>query len=268
MAVTTFDVLGLDEVGEGRWSTVVRPDHCTPFGFLYGGTGIAVSCEAAERTTDRPLAWITTQFVGSPGPGDRLDVEVRTVAEGRSSSQTQVTVTVDGRPVISSLAAHNLRPGGDQVDFVEMPDVPAPEECGPFIDTFDTHAGSFFENLERRHAVGRLAHEAIDQPERGPMAVWTRLKSGESGSASTQAFIADLGPLFVAAALGVMPGGTSLDNTQRMIDATPTDWLLLELVPDGYSHSIGHSTVRLWSRDGRLKGLAQQSAILRTSHHT
>jgi acyl-CoA thioesterase len=88
------------------------------------------------------------------------------------------------------------------------------------------------------------------------------------GSAATQAFIADIIPLAVCAALGAMPGGTSLDNTVRIIDTEPSEWVLLDIVADGYHRSIGHGSLRLWSQDGRLIGTAQQTCIIRTSHHT
>ena len=82
-----------------------------------------------------------------------------------------------------------------------------------------------------------------------------------------QSFVADIVPLGVCAALGIMPGGTSLDNTMRVVDPTPSEWVLLEIVPEGYHRSIGHGSVRLWSPEGRLLGIAQQTCIIRTSHH-
>ncbi len=97
--------------------------------------------------------------------------------------------------------------------------------------------------------------------------MWVRMYDHGIGSAATQGFVADLGPLAVCAALGVAPGGTSLDNTIRVVDPRPSDWVLIEIGADGFHRSVGHSTARLWSEDGRLLGLAQQSAIVRTSHH-
>jgi acyl-CoA thioesterase II len=94
-------------------------------------------------------------------------------------------------------------------------------------------AGSFFDHLERRLAAGRLAVEAIDDPQTGTLALWCRIPGHEIGSAATQAFVADIIPLAVCAALGSMPGGTSLDNTVRIIDPEPSEWVLLDIVPEG-----------------------------------
>ena len=37
--------------------------------------------------------------------------------------------------------------------------------------------------------------------------------------------------------------------------------------PEGHQRSLGHGSVRMWSEDGRLLGTAQQTCIVRTSHH-
>jgi acyl-CoA thioesterase II len=265
----TFGLLDLQELGDaGRYRFDVRADLSTPFGFLYGGSGIAASVEAAERVTGRPLQWITTQFIGSPSPGSVVELQVTVPAEGRVTSQSQVQATVDGEAVFTSMCAHTARPGGDRAEFVSMPDVAPPDDCpamgGPFeIDL----SGSFFRTMERRLAAGIFGMEAVGRPQHGGLAIWTRLVDGEVGSPASQAYVADIIPMGVGAALGAMPGATSLDNTLRVIDTEPTDWVLLELIPEGFHRSIGHGSLRMWSRDGRLMSTAQQTCIVRTSHH-
>ena len=129
-------------------------------------------------------------------------------------------------------------------------------------------AGSFFDHLERRLAVGRIALQAIGNPQTGPLGLWCRIPDHMIGSPATQAFVADIIPMAVCAALGAIPGGTSLDNTMRIIDPEPSEWVLLDIVADGFHRSIGHGSLRVWSQDGRLLGTAQQTCIIRTSHHT
>ena len=270
----TFDLLELEQCDASTsFRMPARPALCTPFGFLYGGSGIAASAEASERATGRPLQWITTQFLGSPAPGSVVELEVNVAVTGRASSQTQVSGTVDGELVFTSLCAHNVRPGGDEHVFSEMPDVPPPDECEAFGEPFGLDGTpSFFDSLDRRVAVGTIRFDPEDpgfgQPQDGGVAMWCRIVDDEVGSPATQGFVADLGPLAVCARLGLPLGGTSLDNTIRVVDPDPSDWVLLELGADSVQRSVGHSTVRVWARDGRLLGLAQQSAIIRTSHHT
>jgi acyl-CoA thioesterase len=266
----TFDVLDLETTEDPRrFRLAARRSLCTPFGFLYGGSGIAASIEAAELATGRPLQWITTQFIGSPVPDDVVDLEVLVPAHGRATTQAQVVATVDGRPVFTSLCAHTERPGGDGAHFLRMPDVADPQECPSMSEPFAAElAGTFFDHLERRLAAGRIALDAVADPQDGALAMWCRIPGHEIGSAATQAFVADIIPLAVCAALGVMPGGTSLDNTLRVVDPRPSEWVLLEIIAEGFHRSIGHGSLRLWSQDGRLLGTAQQTCIIRTSHHT
>lgn len=268
-APARFDLLQLaDGATQHRFTLTARDALCTPFRFLYGGSGIAASAEAAEQATGRPVQWITTQFLAPPQPGDELDIEVDVLATGRASSQTQVAVRSGGRVMLSSLCAHNVRPAGDERAFSPMPDVPTPDDCGELFEPFEsTEHESFFDHIERRLASGRFGREAVGERQAGTLAIWSRLTEGEIGSAATQGFVADMGPLAACARLGLPPGGTSLDNTVRVVDAQSSEWVLLELEVDGFARSTAHTTTRVWSEDGRLLGVAQQSAIIRTSHH-
>jgi len=246
----------------------VRPELCTPFGFLYGGSGIAASIEAAERVTERPLQWITTQFIGSPAPGSTVDLRVVVPAEGRATTQSQVIATLDGEPAFTSLCAHTIRPSGDGAQFVTMPDVPTPENCPEMGAPFQIElSGSFFRTMDRRLAAGTFGQEAVDKPQDGGLAIWCRVHDHHIGNPASQAYVADIVPLGIGAALGATPGATSLDNTLRVVDTAPTEWVLLELLPEGFHRSIGHGSLRVWSQDGRLMSVAQQTCIIRTSHH-
>lgn len=264
----TFDVLDLQPTEDPqRYRMHARKDLCTPFEFLYGGSGIAASIEAAERATGRPLQWITTQFIGVPAPGDDIDLHVVVAKEGRATTQAQVFATVDGEPVFASLCAHTARPDGDHAQFLQMPAVPSPADCTEMAEPFAVMlTGTFFDHLDRRIASGKIALGAVDDPQTD-LALWCRVPDHLIGSPATQAFVADIVPLAVCAALGSMPGGTSIDNTIRVMDTTPTEWVLLELVAEGFNRSVGHGSVRIWSAEGRLMAVAQQTCIIRTSHH-
>lgn len=264
-----FDLLELEPTHEPtRFTLVARPTLCTPFGFLYGGSGIAASIEAAERTTERPLQWITTQFIGSPPPESIIDLNVVVSANGRATTQAHVIASVQGEPVFASLCAHTVRPSGDGRQFVDMPEVPAPDDCPDMGGPFEMDvSGSFFETMDRRSAAGTFGLEAVGKPQHGGMSMWCRVRDGQIGTPATQAYVADIIPMGIGAALGALPGATSLDNTLRVIDPEPTDWVLLELIPEGFHRSIGHGSLRMWSEDGRLMATAQQTCIVRTSHH-
>ena len=260
----SFGLLRLERASDDRYRFEVRPDLSTPFGNLYGGVGAAACAEAAEGVVGRPLQWMTTQFIGSAGPLDVVELQVVIRAHGRATSQVEVVGTVGGRPVFTSLCAHTRRPAGDRAQFVDMPDVAAPHDTDPASDPFaDTPAGAFVDAMERRWATSRADARGPEASVRGRVTLWCRIRGDVIGSPATQAFVSDIVPLAVCSALGVPATGTSLDNTVRIIDTDPSDWVLLDMYPDGFHRATGHGSLRLWSEDGRLMGTAQQSTIIR-----
>lgn len=267
-----FDLLHLEEgESETRFRLPVTQGLSTPFNFLYGGSGLAASVEAAERVTGRPLMWITTQFLTNTHPGTVVDLDVATPVAGRATSQVHVNATVDGTLMLASVGAHTSRPVGEQVGFVTMPSVPPPEDCPVMLEPFariTDRPPSFFDSLERRVAAGKFSFGDEREPQRGPLAMWTRVAGQSMRTAASLAFISDIAPLGICVALGRPLGGTSLDNTLRIAQPEfETEWALLEIIPESFQHSIGHGSVRIWSESGELLAIAQQSCIIRTSHH-
>ncbi len=64
--------------------------------------------------------------------------------------------------------------------------------------------------------------------------------------------------------IGLNAGGSSLDNTIRLIRLTQTKWILAEISIQALDSGLGHGDVRMFAEDGRLLALASQSLILRT----
>jgi acyl-CoA thioesterase-2 len=55
----------------------------------------------------------------------------------------------------------------------------------------------------------------------------------------------------------------SLDNTLRVVDLVPTDWVLVDIRIEAVARGFGHGLLYLWARDGTLLGTASQSAMIR-----
>jgi acyl-CoA thioesterase-2 len=241
----------------------VAPRWCTSFGFLYGGSGIAAAAAAAEAATGRPLVWITTQFVANVGPGVELDIAVEITVAARATSQTLVRITHGEVLVMLATTAHTERPPGQVAVWGEMPAMPTPEDCEPFVFPHPSGPeGSFMDRLERRVEPGWADR-------RDGLRMWVRSHDLPVGSPASQAYVADIVPMGITNGLGLPPGATSLDNTLRVIhgDDGDGDWVLLDVVPEALRRSIGHGRVQLWRRDGALLGIASQTCIIRTSHH-
>jgi acyl-CoA thioesterase II len=58
-------------------------------------------------------------------------------------------------------------------------------------------------------------------------------------------------------------GGNSLDNTLRVVQLVPTEWVLLDIQLQAVMNGFAHGHVHLWSEDKTLLGIASQSVIVR-----
>jgi len=255
--------LGIETTDTGAVLPVTKR-LSTPFGFLYGGSGLAACAVAAEAVAGRPLKWITTQYVANAFPGEDVRLDVEVVAQGRATTQTHVRGCVGDRTILHATTAHTDRPGGDRAWWGEPPAVSGPDQGDPFFISFDRPLeGTFVDEMERRIVPETDALRAS-----GRAAMWVRMAGWPIGSAASQGFVADIVPMALSLALGRENGATSLDNTMRVVISEPTDdWVLLDIESEGFHHSIGHGRVRVWRRDGALMGIGSQSAIVRTSHH-
>ncbi len=259
--------LGSRQVGEARWEVPVTPHLVSPSGGLYGGAGIAAAIAAMESVTGRPLRWVTVQFSSSAQVGDVLDVGVSVDTEGRRITQATAVAAVGDRVVVRAMAAlGEARGDAPRGAWVTMPDVPEPEDCpasGFPVDTTDT----FMETMERRRAEGPgwedfLTHGA--RPAGFRICMWARTPGYDAGSPAMLSWLADMVPMAIAGGVGEPVGGTSLDNTLRMVERRRCEWVLLEVRPTATADGYGYGEAHLWAPDGTLLATASQTAIVRT----
>jgi acyl-CoA thioesterase-2 len=275
-----LDLLGLVATGEpGRYRFVVEPHLSRPDARLYGGTAIAVSVASAEVLTGRQVLWMTTQFVASIPQGETVDVHTEVLAPGRRTNQVRVTGSAeDGSIVFASLGATGEpRDDGLEGSFERMPVVAPPEASPGWKSPFSVlaeAAGHDVDSAMRKMPLDagmarliELRTAAIDShPDGGPgrVSIWARRRDGEPITPTTAAFIADTIPLAVSHALGVVAGGTSLDNTVRFGRVEPTEWMLIDMRAHGAVGGYGHGVAHLWTPEGAWLGVASQTASMRT----
>lgn len=270
------DFLGLIE-GDlpGRYRFRVT-DHLTRLdGRLYGGTAIAVSVAAAELVSDRSALWMTTQFVSTVEEGAEVDVLAEVLAAGKRTNQVRVTATAeDGEVIFASLGATGRpRPGGELDGvFEQCPVVAPPGDALRWTSPFTGMAKvaglpdiampggpkGFALAVEMREP------EIIRHPEPGPgrTCLWVRRRDGEPITPAVAAYLADMVPMSLCRALGVIALGTSLDNTIRIGSFVDTEWLLIDLRPHLALGGYGHGVAHVWSEDGHLLATASQTASL------
>lgn len=277
---TDTDFFGIQPLGRIAGAHRFRipiVEHLTRLdGKLYGGTAIGVSVATAEAVTGAVPVWMTTQFVSTVELGNDMDVTVEVLAAGRRTNQVRVTGTApSGAVVFASLGATGVpKEGGINGEFDARPSVPSPsdapeyrspfaamaEKAGMKIPEMRTQRG-FTTEIEMRAApIG----DATDEERRGHTCLWARRRGGGAITPAIAAYIADMVPMSVARAAEVVAGGTSLDNTIRIGNFRPTEWLLMDLRPHLAAGSYGHGIAHLWNEHGDLLATASQTASMMT----
>ena len=271
---TDADFLGITAADAGRSRFTVIERLARLDGRLYGGAAIAVSIAEAERVTARPALWVTTQFVSTVESGEEVDVLTEVLAVGRRTCQVRVTASnQSGEVIFASLGATGShRPDGLTGVFEKCPTVTPPSDADPWLSPFSgvaKAAGLDQHRAPLRKAGFTLAVEMREpavllHPEPGPgrICLWVRRADCVAVTPAVAGYLADMVPMSVGYALGVVAGGTSLDNTIRIGSFVDTEWILLDLRPHLAAGGYAHGVVHVWSEDGHLLATASQTASM------
>ncbi len=242
------------------WTAEISPGICTGGDFVYGGCGIGLGMVPLERLTGRPPVWVAAQFLSYVGPGAAVEIQLTEAVRGHQLSQARAVVVTGDREVLAVQASLGRRGGPDRGRWVGPPEVPAPESCEPADRWFarpDTVA-------ERMEVLDATAAGGEDPTSTGRVALWARVPElGEATSPLTLALLADTMMMGVSRVLGRQLAGNSLDNTLRVVDLLPTDWVLVEHRTEAVGDGFASATTLLWTREGELLCVASQTARLR-----
>jgi len=138
--------------------------------------------------------------------------------------------------------------------WVSAPEVAPPLECPPRQLRFDP-GNSISSRLDMRMA--------IDAPGTGRTAFWVRMPEILEVSAASLAVLGDFVPMGLGMAVTSEINSNSLDNTIRVMDLVPTEWVLADVRIEAVARGFGHGHLYLWAEDGTLMGTASQSAMIR-----
>ncbi|MCU1503063.1 MAG: hypothetical protein JWM12_2417 [Ilumatobacteraceae bacterium] len=250
-----------------RWWLPVTSALCTGGNFLFGGCGLGAAISAMEGTSGRECVWATGQYLSYATPGEVMDIDVTIAVEGHQITQARAVCHVGNREILTVNAALGNRPMEQRGQWVEMPQVPPPDQCfdRPHRMPVD---GTVMDRMEQRLARGRPMELLDGTAGDGQVVMWARVPEViESEShlvdATTLAVLGDFVPMAVGQALGVLGGGNSLDNTLRLGQLVATQWVLLDIRVHGVEHGFGHGLVHMFAEDGTLLATASQSCIVR-----
>lgn len=261
MDARTF--LGMEPDGDDlHWRMLVRPQLTTPGNFLFGGCALGAALVALEAASGRPTVWAAGQYLSYALTDSELQWEVTLAAVGGHVTQGRAVGRVAGREILTVNAAL----GKDDLEvsgvWVEPPDVPPPGECPPrFLP--EMFRNTIMDSIEVRSARGRTFEEMDGTPGSPDSALWARVPGHLSPSAAALAIVGDYVSGAASQPIGRRAMGRSLDNTLRMVQLKPTEWVLCDIrihaLIGGYAQGIAF----LWSEDGELLATASQSIAVR-----
>ena len=245
-----------------RFRLPVTTGICTGGRFLFGGAGLAAGVVALEKASGRPMVWATAQYLSFARPPAVLDIDVNLAVEGNQITQGRVVMSDNGQEIITVNAALGARPMDVEGQWAEMPDVPGPDECRGREFRNDPSA-TISSRIEERVAIGRSPRQIDGTPGDGRAALWARMPELLEMSPAALAVLGDFVPFGVSQSTGRMAGGNSLDNTIRIANLVPTEWVLLDIRIHAIAQGFAHGLVHLWAEDGTLLATASQSVKIR-----
>ena len=246
-----------------RWSMEVTRQVSTDGDFLFGGCGLGAAVAAMEDTTGRQCVWATAQYLSYAKPGEVLDIDVTVAVEGHQITQARAVCHVGNREILTVNAALGFRPMDVRGQFERMPKVPSPHDTPLRKRHFPT-SGTISERMEQRLVKGRDVEQLDGTPSDGQVLMWSRIPDMIQGiDTTTLCILGDFVPMGVGQGLGIRGSGNSLDNTIRIVNLVPTQWVLLDIRLHAVERGFGHGLVHMFAEDGTLLATASQSCIVR-----
>ncbi len=260
------DYLGLRSTDDpNRWQLELTPRVLTPAGAMHGGAALAATVEALEGATSRPLVWATAHYLTHVGPRGLLDVDVSVEVAGHQTTQARAVLRVDDVEVLLTVASLGTRDATSPGRWVQPAQAPRPADA-PHRLPVPEGTESMLDHCDIRIATGRMGDELDGTRGPGRSVLWCRLPDGRRPvSAGDVAFIGDLLMLGLSDALGTPTTANSLDNTIRIVERAPTEWVRLDVRIDATAHGYAHAGAHLWTDDGVLLGMATQTLVVRAA---
>lgn len=250
--------LGMTRARENDFTFTVDERLVTPGKFLFGGCGLAAGLVALEEAAGRPVVWASAQYLSYAPLGAKVEVTTQLVVVGNNVTQARATATVEGREILTVNAALGTGQLSTSTSPVTMPAVLGPEESPPLDRPFDVD-GSIFQHVDCRIAMPSGGRKGDRDPKTMRSGIWSRIPGHLDPSAATLAIFGDFVSGGVSQLLGQATMGRSLDNTIRIAQLMPSEWVLCEIKMHALVGGFAQGTGYLWSTSGTLLATASQS---------
>lgn len=233
----------------------VGDELCGAGGWLFGGWALGLLSDAVQQASNRTLQDLSVSFLRPVAYGQRLRVRCVLLAEGRALSHYRVEALDDGgQTMLSGMAVVGPAPSASE-QSAAPPRAASPEECPerPYLVAPGTGVATLLDV--------RVAQERLTDGVASTMLLWGRLRC-DVPEAVRVAVLSDHVPYLLRRSLPALNRASTVSSTLRIAGLAPTEWVLFDvsLSAVGQRTALGRST--LWSADGRLLALAEQTARL------
>ena len=233
-----------------QWTLEVTDYIAGATGTLHGGCGLAAAAAAMERATDRPISFISGQYLARAPVGSEVTIESDDLAGGNRVTQAGAVGRCDGAVVLRASGASGGHELGVDRAWIHGPQVPPPDECP--IRPPTSESGHSFTDYADIRLAGQSPGDAV-------VYYWARLRTGIASSAEGLIALADLIPSGMRVSLDMAFKGSSLDHTVRIATTEKSEWVLIRIEADAIRNSIGQGRVEIYSQSGNLLATGSQS---------
>lgn len=228
----------------------------------YGGLSAAICLETARRAFPEapPLRSAMVSFVGPAGGA----VEGRAKVLRQGKSVTFVEAEVVGEKGIATrceFAFGAARPSQWNRTFTPAPDVPAPEECGPFGPPEESPV-SFARHFDARLAKGGVPVSGSKEHDHF---IWVRHRDETAQDIVALLALADMPPpalMPMFAEFAPISSMTWMVNVFCDEPKTRDGWWLLESRAEHAGAGYSSQDMLVWNRDGELVIAGRQSVAI------
>ena len=229
----------------------MNPGSPLPGNFLFGGCALGWRTGCPRRGVGPPTVWATAQYLSYAPTHSQVDWEVTLAVVGGRVTQGRAVGRVGDREILTVNAALGSDQGALNGIWVEPPVVPPPEECpNRFLPSM--FRNTIFDKVDVRVAKGLPFDKMNGEPGDPDSALWARVPGHLTPSAATLAIFGDYVTGSASQALGRRSMGRSLDNTLRVAQLKPTEWVLCDIrihaVINGYAQGVAF----LWTKEGEF----------------
>jgi acyl-CoA thioesterase len=245
--------------GERSFGCDIRPDWWVVAGPNGGYLGAIVvrALSADPDLGSRPLRSITLHYLGRPDAGP-AEVQVEADRHGRSVSFMRARLVQGARLMATAAAVFGDERDGIELDQVDAPAVPAPDETAELPDASD--GPPFSHQFDYRPALGPPTFGAGDEALAGG---WLRLRDERAlDAAALVAFTDSWFPAVFAMRTEPLAVPT-LELTVHLRGRLPRehDWALGRYRTRLARHGFMEEEAEIFSREGELLAQGRQLAI-------